>query len=454
MTTDILARPFSGAEGPGRAALAIAALCSVAGQITGQPSLTWLGLVALAGFVLCDWLRVRGSGRTVMALAVLLALATAALLPEARPVILAAATQGLGFTALLVALATLRPAMQRSRLLAQAAAWLIGRPRGQRYASVTYGGHGLALIFNVGVLQLIGDILAAARLDFRQHPTARHLLMGTMRGSAAIALWSPLAMGFAVVTSSFAALDPLAYIALGLTLALVLLGAGCLLPRNDRSETLDLPGDGSARAMALLLLGALALLASTSALYLLAGLSFLTATTIVVPLFALAWIRIEPGPEGERASPAVLATRLSDLRNEMFIFAGSTVIGALAALLFTLYGPQSIIAVDSPLMPVAVLLCIWGLSVASTPPSIPVILIAQLMATSPLAQNHALSLAMALSAGWSLGMMVSPVSATLLLSARIAEEPARRIAWEWNRGYTAIAVPLTAAALALTYLLE
>ena len=52
MTTDILARPFSGAEGPGRAALAIAALCSVAGQITGQPSLTWLGLVALAGFVL------------------------------------------------------------------------------------------------------------------------------------------------------------------------------------------------------------------------------------------------------------------------------------------------------------------------------------------------------------------------------------------------------------------
>lgn len=381
MTTDILARPFSGAKGPGRAALALAALCSVAGQITGEPSLTWLGLVALAGFVLCDWLRVRGSGRTVMALAVLLALGTAAMLPEARPV-----------------------------------------------------------------------ILAAARLAFRQHPTARHLLMGTMRDSAAIALWSPLAMGFAVMTSSFAALDPLAYIALGMTLALVLLGAGCLLPRHDRSETLDLPGDGS--AMALLLLGALALLASTSALYLLAGLSFLAATTIVVPLFALAWIRIEPGPEGGRPSPAVLATRLSDLRNEMFIFASSTVIGALTALLFTLYGPQSIIAVDSPLMPVAVLLCIWGLSVASTPPSIPVILIAKLMATSPLAQDHALSLAMALSAGWSLGMMVSPVSATLLLSARIAKEPARRIAWAWTRGYTAIAEPLTAAALALTYLLE
>lgn len=454
MTTGIAARPFSGVEGPGRAALALAALCSAAGQLTGWQELLWLGLLALASFVACDWIRVRSSGRTVMALALTLSAVTAALLPAARPVILSAATQGLGFTALLVALATLRPAMQRSRLLAQAAAWLIGRPRGQRYASVTYGGHGLALIFNVGVLQLIGDILAAARLDFARHPTARHLLMATMRGSAAIALWSPLAMGFAVVTSSFAELDPLAYIALGMALALVLLGTGCLLPRHDRAETLDLPSDGNARAMALLLLGALTLLATTSALYLFAGLSFLTATTLVVPVFALVWIRLEPDADGARAAPAALASRLSDLRNEMFIFAGSTVIGALAALLFTLYGPQSIIAFDSPLMPVAVLLTIWGLSVISTPPSIPVILIAQLMATSPLAQGHALSLAMALSAGWSLGMMVSPVSATLLLSARIAGEPARRIAWDWNRAYTAIAVPLTSAALALTYLLE
>lgn len=453
MTKDTSTRPFAGAEGLGRAMLALAALGSLGGKLTGLEPLTWIGIAALGGFVLCDWRRVRASGRNVMLLALGLGGLMALLLPQARPVLLAAATQGLGFTALLVALATLRPAMQRSRLLARAAAWLIGRPRGQRYASVTYGGSGLALIFNVGVLQLIGDILIATKLDFARHPTARHLLMGTMRGSASIALWSPLAMGFAVVTSSFSALNPLAYIALGLALSVSLLCMGCALPRHDKAETLELE-TGDARAMSILLVGALALLAATSALYLFAGLSFLTATTLVVPLFALAWLRVEPDAEGRRAPPLALAGKLSDLRNEMYIFSASTVIGALVALLFALYGPQQIIAIDSLVMPVAVLLTIWGLSVVSTPPSIPVILIAQLMATSPLAQDHALSLAMALSAGWSLGMMVSPVSATLLISARIAETSARAIAWDWNVGYTSIAVPLVSAVLALVYLAE
>lgn len=454
MTMQETARPFAGTEGAGRVCLSLAALCSVAGRLTELEEITWLGLVALAGFMLTDWTRARSSGRVILLLAGFCAASGALLLPDSREAILKSLEQGLGFTSLLVALATLRPAMQRSRLLAQAAAWLISRPRGLRYATVTYGGHVLAVVFNVGVLQLIGDILAAARLDFDRHPTARHLLLGTMRGSSAIALWSPLSMGFAVVILAFPTLNPLAYIALGLSLAVVLLAMGCLLPRHDRSEQIDLPMTGSAQAMLVLVLGALVLLVATSSLYFFAGLPFLTATTIVVPLCAFAWLRLEPDDAGQMAAPRLLATRLSDLRNEMFIFASSTVIGALLALLFTRYGPQAMIEFDSPLLPVMILLLIWTLAALATPPSIPVVLIAQIMAASGLAGQHALSLSMGLSAGWALGMLVSPVSATLLLSARLAGQSGQHIAWNWNRSYTALAVPISALALALTYWFE
>ncbi|TYC61943.1 hypothetical protein FMN50_06710 [Rhodobacterales bacterium] len=454
MTVNIMTRPFAGAEGAGRFFLALATVCSVLGRIFGWQGLTWLGVLALACFVVLEFSRVRSSGRIFMATALVTAGIAVALLPGARPVIVSALDQGLAFTGLLVALATLRPAMQRSRLLATAAAWLITRPRGFRYVSVSFGAHFLALIFNVGVLQLIGDILRAARLEFSRHSTARHLLLGAMRGSSAIAIWSPLAMGFAVVTTAFPALNPITYISVGLGLTLILLTMGSLLPRDDLNEDVDLKAPDSPRALLILLTGALALLLVTSALYGLADLPFLTATTLVVPLFALAWIWVEPDDNGRRGKPAILATRLSELRNEMFIFASSTVIGALFAYVFATYGPSAIMEFDSPLMPVLIFLAIWALAALSTPPSIPVILLAQLLAATSLAGPHALSLSMALSAGWAMGMLVSPVSATLLLSAQLAQVPGGRIAWGWNRLYTMFAVPICCAGLALIYAVE
>lgn len=429
---------------------------AVLSSLSGHGGFVWCGGLALAGFVVLDWHAVRRSGRILLLVSLGLTGVALHALPDALPVLFSALAQGLNFVGLLVALASLRPVMQRSALLARAAIWLTSRPAGRRYAAVTFGGHGLALVFNVGVVQLIGDLLAGAGLHAGKHRIGQDMLLGVMRGSSAIAIWSPLTMGFAVATTSFPALNPVAYFSVGLLLAVSLLVIGCFLPGQARDTTADIsPTDvGGGTALVVLLAGASVLLFSTTFVYLTTGLAFLTIATVLIPLFSAVWLFLEPGAAGERPAPSILMSRLGDMNNEMFIFASSTIIGAIVGVTLASHGSEGGLVFDSVLLPPVVLIAIWGLAAISLPPSVPVILMAQLLAAAPLAAEHALSLALALSAGWALGMLVSPVSATLLLASRITQRPSYEIAWSWNRGYSVLALILSALTLMLIYRLE
>jgi len=436
----------------GAIALGLAALGTVAGKL----GLGYLAFVPAACcfvlFICLEWRRTVRQARLFVGIAVILAAAILWTLPDARLAMAGAGIDALSFTTLLASLALLRAPMGRSTLVRGAASWLLARPRGQRYAAISYGSHFLAVIFNVGILQLIGEILQAAGLRCSESATARQLLLGAMRASTSLVLWSPMAMGFAVISTAFPGFDPVAYILVGLLLALTLIGVGCMMAGKGAGEVLPTQETPpNLRALLILLAGAAMLFGATFSLYWLLGLAFITATSLAVAAFALVWNRLEPPESG--LGLGLMVARLTELRSEMFIFAASTVIGAAIATIFRAIGPQALDAVDGVWVPLACLLGIPALAAFAIPPSIPVILGAQLLASTSIAAAHPISLGLSLTAGWSLGMLVSPISATLLIAGNIAAAPARRIAYGWNGLYTLLAALLSTAWIAGLYLM-
>lgn len=70
--------------------------------------------------------------------------------------------QSTTFACLLAMLGVLRYPARRSRLVAKAAAWLVTRKPRHAYTALSIGGHFLSLLFNVGILPLIGDMIRKA----------------------------------------------------------------------------------------------------------------------------------------------------------------------------------------------------------------------------------------------------------------------------------------------------
>jgi len=438
--------------GFGAIALGLAALGTVSGKLGLGLSAYAPAAICFVLFVCLEWRRTVRQARIFVAIALVTAAATLWIWPDLRPAMWTAGLDALSFATLLASLALLRAPMGRSTLVRGAASWLLARPGGQRYAAISFGSHFLALIFNVGILQLIGEILQAAGLRCADSATARQLLLGAMRASTSLVLWSPMAMGFAVISTALPGLDPIIYIAVGLLLALVLVGTGCLITGKASGEILPAQETPpNLKALLILLAGAASLFCVTFGLYWLLGLAFITATSLAVAAFALAWNWLEPPETG--LGLGLMIARLTELRSEMFIFAASTVIGASIAAAFRVIGPQALDAVDGVWVPLACMLGIPALAAFAIPPSIPVILGAQLLASTSIAAAHPISLGLSLTAGWSLGMLVSPVSATLLIAGNIASAPARRVAYGWNGLYTLLAALLSAAWIAGIYLM-
>jgi hypothetical protein len=415
----------------GLVALFIATLAQTCTGVAAVASLAWAGA---ALFVVATWPAVLRQGRWFMAIAVLLG-CLCSLLPLVPGTLVKAVGQATSFITLLTAMASMRLPMRRSRLVKRASAWLIARSATTRYASVAFGSHFLSLIFNVGTLQLIGDVVQHAGLRPKEDVPARHLLLAAISGTTTMSLWSPMAMGFAVVTTTLRGLDPLAFIGTGFAIAMVLLLIGCVLPRESREQpfVIDEAGDGS--ALALLLAGVLVLCATTMATYMLFHIPFILATSMAVPLFSFIWFKLEQHDQPTGLSADEFCETLTSMRTEMFILGASTVIGAAVASAVILMFPTSLNFADGFALIMLCLMAIPLLAALAIPPSVMVILLAQLMANAPLAVHHPLSFALTLLLGWNMGMLVSPVSATLLIASNLAQVSSRTLAFAWNRHY-------------------
>jgi len=441
--------------------LALACLAPLAGAAFLGPAPGPVGVAvlcaALLAYAALAWARVTRPARVFVLLAAAAVGLAGALRTEPVALLGPATQQAAQFATLLAALATLRLPMRRSALVGRAAAWLVSSSPRRRYAALTYGSHFLTLMFGVGVVPMIGEMLARRGLDCRESAAARQMLLAVVRGLAWATLWSPMAMSFAIVSSALPTLDPLRFVLAGLAMALLMLLLSCLLfGRVEGAPVGSEPAAaaGGARALAVIAGLSVLLFLLTWGLYRATGLNFLLASSVTVPCFSLAWWLLEPG-ERQPLGPG-LAGAVLELRSETLIFSASAFIGqALLALLLPDAGRQ---ALTLPLEPYPfALLCVLAVPVVaafSVAPTIVVLLLAQLVAISGIGAATPLTFAVALTAGWSLAIGVSTVSATLLLAANVSALPARQIAFGLNRGFTLTMTVVAVGLVSVLYALK
>ncbi|WP_172327352.1 hypothetical protein [Mangrovicoccus sp. HB161399] len=454
------AAPFRQAAMPAVAAMqAGIILCLVAGAATGR---AWLG-DASAGLALIwiatQWTLLIPMARLFVALAAAGVAAAAVLLPDALPGLWRAVVQGTGFAALMMVLGFLRQPVKRAALTRDAAGYLLGLPPGRRYGAVLSGAQAMALMFNVGIIPMIGDLTEPADgRDARADPARRAMVAAAMRGAALVTIWSPLSLGFAIVTTGLPALEPLRLIAIAFGFTMAMLAATArwpLLPAEARPGRDAGPaGQGRAAALALVLAASAGLLAATILLHRATGLGFTLTAVTVLPVFTLGWLALE-GPRGSfgrRLGEGLAA--LGDLRSESALFMAANVIGAALSAAIQA-SPLWPLLMSGGFASLPVLLAAFAsIPLAASlylPNSIFVVMAAQVLGPTALGEHHPTALGLALCIGWAVAICVNPISAMTLITGRLCGVSAARVAHRWNLRFALAVMACGALLIAAVY---
>lgn len=432
----------------------------VAGAMLGWPMLSMAaaGLAALSS--LLQWKQLLKLARVFFVGAVLAASIVATLRPDQLDVLMQSLQQGAAFAALMMALGMLRHPVRHSPFAREAASYLLMYPPRTRYGAINVGAHFLSLLFNVGVITMIGDLTRARDANDAERDAAScAMVIGAMRGAALVSVWSPVGLGFAIVTAGIPALDPMLFLLVALAftlLAMAITATWPMLPSAARVTDDEQPlGDRpSVRA----LLGTLAicvlLLLIVIVVHRWLDISVTLASVAIVPILAVAWLALEGSTDQSEAREALYSTLagLSSLRSESAIFLSANVIGsALAILVQTLPGWQNLAVNDFPVLPV-LLLCLVVIPLVAAsyiPNSIVVVMAAQLLGNSPLGAHYPLALALTLAVAWAVAISVSPISAMNLITASLCGVSSRRAAWVWNRSFAVVLLGLATALISL-----
>lgn len=308
---------------------------------------------------------------------------------------------------------------------------------------------------------MIGDLSEAADgRDLRRDPARRAMIVAAMRGAALVTIWSPMSLGFAIVTAGVPNVAPLPLIALAFGFTVFLLALSSLWPMLPREARIppDAPRPdltGERRALLLVLGASGLLLVLTMGMHLVLGLSFTLCAVVTIPGFALVWLARESratAPFVGRLRDALFA--MADLRSEAALFLAANVIGA----------GLSVAIQASPLWPLlaapelsglpTLIFCLFMIPLAAAiylPNAVMVVLTAQVFGPTLLGQDHPLALGLTLCIGWALAICVNPISAMSLITARLSDVPPARVAHRWNALFSLVTLALAAVLVSVVY---
>lgn len=378
--------------------------------------------------------------------------------PDLLPRLEVALVQGTTFAALMAVLGLLRHPVRQSRLVRGAAEYLIARPPRQRFGAINGGAHILSILFNVGIIPMIGDLLRQGAEKTILDPSRRALVLATQRGAGLVTIWSPVGLGFAVVTSGVPSLDPMVF--LGVAAAFTAVATAFtiffpLLPAEAAMTVQDAPsGRLPVRPLVLTFAACGLLLALAITLHHVANISFTMASVTMLPVVALIWLMVDRAgtPRTIPEDIRIAIEGLGGLRNESAIFLSANVIGTALSVLLTMLPIGQVLYNDTlPALPV-ILGCMIAIPLAAMiylPNTIMTVLFAQLLGSTPLAEAHPVALGLALATGWSVAASLSPISAMCLMAGSICGVSARRVALVWNRLFALLVLTLAAIAIIL-----
>ncbi len=427
---------------------------TLADQLVGLPAAGTLAGIAIALYLALEARRLRPGIRTIAAVLVLAGTAAAFSTPDPLAALSAGARRGAAYAAFFLALGALRDAAERSRTVRRSGAHLVAQPQGRRYLAVTSGAHLFAMILSYGAIDLIGAMLArtAATRD-----TVRRLLMAAYRGFATMNCWSPLNIMTVVVSAAVPTADLRPILPVAFAAAMLLLLAGALADRLQFPRTPDPAPPTTERWTIHLRIAALVALviALAEAVALAFATPLATGVTAAVPVIGALWTAAQLR---RRRHPAAMFARrlrqfharLPSFRGEATLLATSGYLGVTLGLALPTGGLAGFLPALPPLLiPLAIPPLLIATALLGLNP-IAVVAIIGAAIPNPAALGVApATLALACMLGWSVGVGMTPFSASALATARWTHADPWRVTTDWNRSYTILALVLALAILAV-----
>jgi hypothetical protein len=384
--------------------------------------------------------------------------------------------RGASYAAFFVALTTLRDAAETSPLVRRCGQHLVAQPPGRRYAALTAGGHMFGITLSYGAIELLAAmVMRANTLESAGGSQAirairtRRMLLAIYRGFCVMNCWSPINIMTAVVSTAV----PAAPMRLLLPIAFVVaVGMAALGWLEDRLSGARLQTRGGTRPVTTeswmihtrivgLILLVMLLSEATAVLF---GISVVAGVTLVVPLIAAAWLTVQswrfagparyrlPGLLRRRAERFLL--RVPSIRAEATVLGASGFMGVAIGNLLPGTGLTPLIATLPPLtVPLLIPLLLIATGQLGLNPVAMVALVGAVVPDPSALGLQPAVLAFACMLGWGLGVTMTPMSSSAIITARWAEVSPWTVTSRWNAPFAASALLLAWVAIVAAFVL-
>jgi hypothetical protein len=430
--------------------LPTATLFVLADKISGQhwPSLCALVLMILSFAV--SWNRI---GRLTRVMAGLSVIGTVVftVLGGTLDAFMLAASRALYLPALLTSMAVLQVATQTSKPVNTVARYAIDQPPGRRFWMLASAGHIFGILLNIGgyrlLLLLAMDQCRRMTSDLRIRAIQeRRILAAIVSGFGATILWSPVGVAINLILPLISGFEWLDYAPYGLSAMISFVLLQFLFDRlgpRPRSPFRAKSREGVLVAILLLVALLVGITGAAALIEILFDIPMQGALLIVIPLAAMLWRLLDrTGPPEqmihELARDTVAA--LPRPANEICLILST---GFLGLILIEIIPPDTIrelltvLDLSPPVFAALIVVTIAGLSVIGLSPMITGTVLVGAALASDIAMPPPMLVLAALT-GWSVSMIVSPVTATVAVTSGIMERPAKEIGLYWNGPFVLI----------------
>ena len=432
--------------------------------------------LAILLFLLLEFRRQRRYAQVLFVALFAIGMVGVLLAADPAHLFLAGWRRGASYAAFFVALTTLRDAAETSPLVRRCGQHLVAQPPGRRYAALTAGGHMFGITLSYGAIELLAAMVmrantleAAGGSPAVRAVRTRRMLLAIYRGFCVMNCWSPINIMTAVVSTAVPAapmrlLLPIAFI--------VAVGMATLGWVEDRLSGARLQTRGGARPVTTeswmihsrivgLILLVMLLSEATAVLF---GISVVAGVTLVVPLIAAVWLTAQswrfagpvkyrlPGLLRRRAERFLL--RVPTIRAEATVLGASGFMGVAIGNLLPGTGLTSLIATLPPLtMPLLIPLLLIATGQLGLNPVAMVALVGAVVPDPTALGLPPAVLAFACMLGWGLGVTMTPMSSSAIITARWAEVSPWTVTSRWNAPFAASALLLAWVAIVAAFVL-
>lgn len=443
-------------SGPATLAVVAAPMLVLADLVFGLHGLSIGAFVLILFFVLVN---IGGTGRTARVF-LGLSLAAAALFASqgaSGADFARVANRSAYLPCLIIVLTVLRFAARTSPMIRDAGEFAVRQPPNRRFALLASGGHIFGILLNIGGYLLLLDTAMAGRIakgtpERIRNIQLRRITTAAMRGFASTIIWSPLGLSLNLLLTLIPGVTLLQYMPYGLAVTLAYLLLGWVFDRVQNpmlTPGVTVERGGKPSALAGLLGVLIAINVAAASVEYLSGLPLRAAILIVVPCFALAWSILaalhDAGPLHALRGLATTTTRdFPRAVNEICILAAAGFLGIIVVDLVpheVIDGIVRAAGLANGQLAAALTLIVIGTSLIGINP----LIIAAILVTSVVqtgADIHPILLILSIQIGWSLSLILSPVTSTVITTAGATGQTAGTVGFRWNG-------PFVAAALAI-----